>query len=44
MSNEENDSSPEEEDYYPNEEDPNKIVRIKKNKNKKILFINKIVE
>ena len=29
MSNEENDSSPEEEDYYPNEEDQNKTVRIK---------------
>jgi hypothetical protein len=29
MSNEENDSSPEEEDYYPNEEDQNKTVRIR---------------
>ena len=38
MSNEENDSNPEEEDYYPNEEDPNKAVRIK-NKIKKYYLL-----
>ena len=40
MSNEENDATPEGEDNYPNEGDPNKTVSIKNNyKNKKILLL-----